>query len=122
MSADFKPATQFSAGSQPRGNRSRSEMTAHNSSRGFLSALAGSFKPRSSHLLASKRSARKHGLQTRGAVRLDNNDNQGARRNLFVLAIGCIATSGIIYGVKLADSAGGLPGISSASLLSLIHI
>ncbi len=43
-------------------------------------------------------------------------NNQNARRKLFVVAVGCIAASGMIYGAKLADSFGMLPSISTAAL------
>lgn len=106
VSADFKPATQFSTGSKPRRTRSRSpEVSPTGNSGGNSGLLSMSpFKPRMSKLISSHRTGSGYNSQTRGAVRLEKSDKQKGRRNLFVLAVGCIATSGIIYAAKFADS------------------
>ncbi len=115
VSGDFKPVTQFSAGSQ--------QTRAHAGSAAGSNRLSGllttsPFKPRMSKLLSNHRAGGLHNNHSRGAVRLEKSDNQKARRSLFLLAIGCVATSGIIYGAKLADSVGISPLAVKGSLQS----
>lgn len=104
LCTDYKPATQTT--SAPLHNPMRGSGRLLNPTRnGLLSARPG----------------RKRAQSTRGAVRLnkpDSRDNQSNRRNLFIVAVGCIAASGLIYGAKLADSVGMLPMANTASLPS----